>query len=56
LGREPGFAGGACVSEADEEVLQFAEYRVEGQAGTRAFGSRRCRVQKAWAADMKVTW
>ena len=50
------FAGVACAGHDGEQELQLADYRVEGQAGARAFGSRRSRVAKAWARQTRVTW
>src|SRR5256714_3806032 len=46
----------ACAGHGCEQGLQLAEYGVEGQAGAAAFGSRRSRVQKAWASTARVTW
>ena len=51
-------AGGAGAGPDGEECLQFADDLVEAQAGAVSFGARasRCRVQKAWAAETRVTW
>src|SRR2546423_10698755 len=46
----------ACAGHGCEQGLQLAEYGVEGQAGAAAFGSRRSRVQKAWASTARGTW
>jgi hypothetical protein len=35
--------------------LQLTQYLVGGQAGAAGFGSSRCRVTKAWAAETRVT-
>src|SRR2546429_2119468 len=50
------FAGGACAGHEGEQRLPLAEYGVQGHAGAEAFGSRRSRVQKAWARTTRVTW
>ncbi|MEU5425566.1 hypothetical protein AB0H73_08145 [Streptomyces olivoreticuli] len=50
--------GGAGAGPGDEEGLQFADDPVEAQAGAVSFGARASlwRVQKAWAAETRVTW
>jgi hypothetical protein len=50
--------GGAGAGPDCEEELQFADDLVEGQAGAVSFGEQamRWRVQKAWAAETRVTW
>ena len=53
---EGALAGVAGAGHDGEQVLQLAEDCVEGQAGAAAFGSRRSRVQKAWASTTRVTW
>src|SRR5256885_417946 len=46
----------ARAGHDDEKALQEPDNGVEGQAGAAAFGSRRSRVQKAWASTVRVTW
>ncbi|GAA3483282.1 hypothetical protein GCM10018966_078140 [Streptomyces yanii] len=49
-------AGWPHIEQAPvQEGLEFAEHRVEGQAGAGAFGSILSRVQKAWAREARVT-
>ena len=49
-------AGAAGAGPDGEHGLEFAEYGIEGQAGARAFGSKRNWVQNAWATVVRVTW
>jgi hypothetical protein len=49
-------ARAADTGPAAQQVLELVEDLVEGQAGAWAFGSRRRRVRKAWAAVTRVTW
>jgi hypothetical protein len=46
----------ACAGPDGKERLQLAKDRIEAQAGAAAFGSRRSKVQKAWARAARVTW
>ena len=39
-----------------DQLLQFAQDRVEGQAGACAFGFSRSRVRKPCATETSVTW
>lgn len=51
-------AGGAGTGPESEECLQVADDLVEAHSSAASFGScaSRCRVQKAWAAETRVTW
>ena len=53
---ELSFAGGAGAGPAGDQLLQFAQDRVEGQAGACAFGFSRSRVRKPCATETSVTW
>lgn len=50
--------GGAGAGAGREEYLELADDSVEAQADAVFFGDRlsRCRVQKAWATETRVTW
>ncbi len=48
-------AGAAGAGPDGEQVLEFAEGGVEGQASARAFRSYRSQVQNAWARQVRVT-
>jgi len=50
------FADVAGAGHDGEQLLQLTKHGVEGQAGASAVGSRRSRMQNAWASTVRVTW
>src|SRR6266487_1802293 len=49
-------AQGARAGPTGEQQLQLTQCLEGGQADAAAFGSSRCKVTKAWAAETSVTW